>query len=425
MAVHWRTVVSRLASAVWFRAVLFTVGAVAVVALAWWLGPTLDDAVDVEFGQDSVSQILQILATSMLAVTTFSLTAMISAYAAAAQSTTPRATQLLVEDPTSQNALSTFLGAFVFAVVGIIALATDIFGDGARTILFIATLTVVVIVVITLLGWIHHLTEFGRVPDILDRVEAAATATACDYARRPRLGGQPAVVVPEHAVRIVASRPGCLTGVALDELNSWARRVDAHVHLAVLPGVTVGAAEVVAWVESSATLTNDELATVSRAFLVEPHRTYEQDPRLGLVALAEIASRALSPSTNDPGTAIEALNAMERVFTRVMETEPESGVRYDRLYVPELAFDDLVEDGFRPIARDGAALVEVGLRLQRVVAHLMVRATAQEQEVLAGASQRAQARALAALTDPGDQRLVTEAAERARASALTLPEDDR
>ena len=47
---------------------------------------------------------------------------MISAFSGAAAGTTPRATQLLVDDPTSQNALSTFLGSFVFSIVGIIAL---------------------------------------------------------------------------------------------------------------------------------------------------------------------------------------------------------------------------------------------------------------------------------------------------------------
>jgi uncharacterized membrane protein len=36
-----------------------------------------------------------------------------------------------------------------------------------------------------------------------------------------------------------------------------------------------------------------------------------------------------------------------------------------RIAVPELAITDLFEDAFRPIARDGAANIEVMIRLQK------------------------------------------------------------
>ncbi len=60
-------------------------------------------------GSETAGNILTILASSMLAVTTFSLSTMVSAYGAATSNVTPRATRLITEDKTTQNALSTFL----------------------------------------------------------------------------------------------------------------------------------------------------------------------------------------------------------------------------------------------------------------------------------------------------------------------------
>lgn len=45
-------------------------------------------------------------------------------------------------------------------------------------------------------------------------------------------------------------------------------------------------------------------------------------------------------------------------------------VAYPRLHVATLSVADLFDDLFTPIARDGAVLVEVGLRLQKTLATL-------------------------------------------------------
>ncbi|WP_316309914.1 DUF2254 family protein, partial [Clavibacter michiganensis] len=106
------------------RAIAFTVVAVLFALAAGVVGAWIPFEVTVELGQNSVDSILQIIATAMLTATTFSITAMVTAYSSATTIATPRSTKLLIADPTSQTALSTFTGAFVFALVGIIALST-------------------------------------------------------------------------------------------------------------------------------------------------------------------------------------------------------------------------------------------------------------------------------------------------------------
>ncbi|WP_430867243.1 DUF2254 domain-containing protein [Demequina aurantiaca] len=408
-----RTLLRRLPQLIWFRLVLFSLGAMALVGLAASAGSLVPEWLAVDFGQDSALRILQILATSMLAVTTFSLTAMIGAYSGAAAGTTPRATQLLIADRTSQNALSSFLGTFVFAIVGIVALSTGSFTEQGRSLLFLGTLVVIAIVVITLLRWIQHLTTFGRVPDVLDRVEAAATDAICAYAREPHLGGVPAVEAPSAAREVRATAPGCVTGLDMSGLQAVGEQAGVAVHVATLPGIAVGTGTVLARVTGEADDDVDE--AVRKAFRVENHRTYEQDPRLGLVALAEIGSRALSPATNDPGTAVEALNALQRVLTRALTTEPVDGERFPAVHVPTVDFEDMLEDALRPVARDGAAIVEVGLRIQRVIGDLIAISTyGHEAAALRAVSERTAARAARELVDERDAELVRLAALEAR-----------
>lgn len=89
----------------------------------------IPESVSVKVGAEAVDNILNILASSMLAVTTFSLSIMVTAYGSTTTNVTPRATRLVVEDVTTQNVLATFIGSFLFSLVGIIALNMGAYGE--------------------------------------------------------------------------------------------------------------------------------------------------------------------------------------------------------------------------------------------------------------------------------------------------------
>ncbi|PTM87755.1 DUF2254 family protein [Mycoplana dimorpha] len=114
----------QIARRIWFRAALFSVLAVATALLAIFVSPWIPADLPAKIGADAVDNILGIIASSMLTVTTFSLSTMVSAYSAASSNVTPRATRLVMEDSTTQNALATFVGSFLFSLAGIITLTT-------------------------------------------------------------------------------------------------------------------------------------------------------------------------------------------------------------------------------------------------------------------------------------------------------------
>ena len=110
------------------------------------------------------------------------------------------------------------------------------------------------------------------------------------------------------------------------------------------------------------------------AFQVGECRVYEDDPRFGLIALSEIASRALSSAVNDPGTAIDVIGRFLRLLTewsKASENEDDKEKPgFDRVEIPEISVSDMFDDAFAPIARDGAGTVEVQIRLQKALASL-------------------------------------------------------
>ncbi|MBN6379385.1 DUF2254 domain-containing protein, partial [Escherichia coli] len=132
---------------------LFAIVAIITALLSILFKSMIPESVSVKVGAEAVDNILNILASSMLAVTTFSLSIMVTAYGSATTNVTPRATRLVVEDVTTQNVLATFIGSFLFSLVGIIALNMGAYGERGRVILFIVTLVVIALILITLLRW--------------------------------------------------------------------------------------------------------------------------------------------------------------------------------------------------------------------------------------------------------------------------------
>ena len=109
----------RLRERLWVRPLAFCVLSVAGVFVAKKAdGLNIGELVP-EISPDSIETLLSIIAASMLVVATFAVGSMISAFASASGSATPRSFPLVVSDDVSQNALSTFIGAFIFSYRGV------------------------------------------------------------------------------------------------------------------------------------------------------------------------------------------------------------------------------------------------------------------------------------------------------------------
>lgn len=386
---------------VWVRVASFALLAMLTVGLSRVLAPYLPEDLGFKIGADAVEQMLNVLTASMLAVTTFSLSIAVSAFADASRNATPRAAVLLQEDRTTQNVLATFLGAFVFGLVGLIVLNAEIYGAAGRVVVFFATILVVGLVVIALIRWINHLMSFGRIGNTLDRVEKAASKSLENRLQDPYLGGvkrEKDAVVQGFAV--LSRATGYVQHIDMDSLQECAEAIGARVHLLCLPGTFIAVGAEIVLVEA-ATVTPEQGVEISDAVTLDKQRAFEEDPRFGLIVLAEIASRALSPAVNDPGTAIEILGRFVRILSR-WEGRSEPDLRFKDVTVPYITAAEVIEDAFRPIARDGINLVEVQIRLHKALISTSRISPDAFAEATAGMAQEALSRAAAADLLPSD-----------------------
>ena len=379
MISKWRWLLLRIARQIWFRASLFALLGVVTALFAAGTRWFIPSDVSVTFGSEAVEPILNILASSMLAVTTFSLTVMVTAYSAATSDVTPRAAKLLREDPTTQNVLAVFVGAFLFSLVGIIALNTELYGAAGRALLFAVTLLVILIMVIALLRWINHLARLGMVDETSQVVEVSARNAFDERMKTPFMGGRPlrnTDAIPASAIPVCHDVPGYVQHIDMSALSAAARDAEAEgevkVYLAVLPGAYVHSHRPLLWVDGleKEDAGSDALAVFRNACVIGDQRNFQSDPRFGLVVLTEIASRALSPGVNDPGTAIDILGRQFRLLSAWAEKGEREGKDEPpcpNVYVPPLSLDDMFDDAFAPIARDGASLFEVQLRLVKAL----------------------------------------------------------
>ncbi len=355
-----------------YRAIIIGLLAVVAALLGLMTDHLVPHQVAFAVGAEAVDSILAIIASSMLAVTTFSLSTVVAAYGSATSTATPRATNLLLDDTVTQNMLATFIGAFIFSIVGIVLLKAGVYGPSGRLVLFGVTIFVIGLVVTMLVRWIDFLMHFGRLGNVLDRIETAARRKLVSMRKQPCLGGVPYDGDPSRkppgSSEVLSEDTGYVQFVDMEALSEVAGE-DGEVTVAAHPGTLVHRGSRLAYCKSEPD--DDAAGKVRGAFVIAARRNFDQDPRLALITMSEVASRALSPAVNDPGTAIEVLARHVRVFTNWLETGAADEPLHRNVRVSPVTVDDMFDDAFLALGRDGAGHIEVVIRMMKSLAALV------------------------------------------------------
>ncbi len=366
---------------------------------------------------ESIEALLTVVAASMLVIATFAVGSMVSAYASAAGNATPRSFPLVLADDVSQNALSVFVGAFIYSLIALVALKNDYYEKAGHFALFVLTLFVFAWVILTFVKWVDTIARLGRLGTTIDKVEAA-TAGALQGRRRNRnLGGVPISESPNTGSPIPATEVGYLQHIDVAALQECAEKWSLRITVAALPGSFVTLDKPLgSYVSENKSVNSDvDISVLGSAFQLGESRVYEDDPRFGLIALSEIASRALSPAVNDPGTAIDVIGRFLRLFTEwgqhLENADDEDEPQFDRVEIAEISVDDMFDDAFAPIARDGAGTVEVQIRLQKALASLASLGNDEIETAAVRHSRLALKRAKHALTLTEDFEILAKAAQ--------------
>jgi uncharacterized membrane protein len=391
----WR----RLKRQLWVKATAYAGIGVAAALLAAFLAPFVPPAMAERLGGPSVESILSILASSLLGVATFSVGAMVSAYTSVSSAASPRVAALVTSDEETQTALATFVGAFLYAIVAVTAINAHYYGQNGRAILFLTSLAMVGLVAFRLLAWINRLSSLARVGHMVDLVERHALAALEQRRDAPFLGGRPGRL--DGGATVAAPSTGYVQNVDPDRLQAVAETCDCRIEILAPPGAFVRRGQALARIDRP-DCDAEVQASVCSAFALGDARSYDQDPRFGLIVLGEIAAKALSPGINDSGTAIQVVATGVRLMDAWSE-DPDGSTTApvrDRLFAPGLTDADLLDDVFGPVARHGAGDVAVAVRLQKGLKALA--ATPRLTEAVETLASEARERSRLALPIPAD-----------------------
>lgn len=367
----WWFILVRFSRRLLVRASLYAGFAVSAALAAVWFAPFVPRELAERLGGEAVEGVLTALASSMLAVATFSLSSMVVAYTATASQMTPRAASFVTSDSATQGALATFVGAFLFTIVALVALGADYYGEEGRTILFLATLIMIALVAVRLVVWIDRVSRLAQHGHILSQIEAAARTALRARMERRYLGGRKLEAPSEECVAVTSRESGYVANIDPSKLQDIAVRLDAIIEVLVSPGDFVVRGEAIINVVGAVSCEQDRSAICS-AVSLSPARTLEQDPLYALQIMSEVAARALSPGVNDPGTAILVVDSAYRILEDWIGDSQTQDVMptCDRLRAFDLDGCALIAQSLSEVGRYGAGDVAVAVRVQQALAGL-------------------------------------------------------
>lgn len=348
----------------------------AVVASLLALGVTaVDDSLDTSLrlpflfagGPEGARALLAAIITSMISFTglVFSITIVVLQLTSSQFS--PRVLRSFLEDRFNQVALGVFVATFVYGLVVLrgvrgTAQVDPFVPQIGVTIAFALVLASVLV----FLAYIHHIAQSIRAATILASI-AEDTRALLDDRFPPDAKDEPVLPPRGGPCRTITSeRPGVVQVVDETALAAAAAGQGVTIELVRAVGEFVATGAPLALVHGEGPFDDRHLHA---AVHVGRERSMDQDVGFGLRQLVDIAERALSPGTNDPTTAVQALDHLHdivrRIATRVLP--PRQRAADDGrlvLSVPQPRFADYLALAFDEIAHWGKDSPRIQRRVQ-------------------------------------------------------------
>ncbi|WP_081947005.1 DUF2254 domain-containing protein [Candidatus Francisella endociliophora] len=374
-----------LKSKLWFNPLAYCI--LAILAIYWcYLMQQLNiDFYSTKINLDTVNSLLSIITTSMLAVIVFTVGAIVTAYNSASNSGTPRVLTILFRDKASHKATSNFIGAFIYGVVATVGIKSGVFNGTGIFLIFLITIFVFAWVIFTFIIWIDDIAKLGQVRTLLTKTEKQAFNAVKKYTNNPYLGcnALDENSIPTNSTPIFAQDYGFLNDILFESLNSLCKELDAKLYIVKYKGEHLASTETLAFIECSKDLPNEKLAEIANHFIISNEKNFIEDPVFGLETLSEIAAKALSPSTNDPTTAINVIDTLNRCLKYLFDSSfKDKKVIYENLYIKDISIERFIKSSFEYIRIYGSSNLLVAKRIQKSLLHISKQANKENSKVI-------------------------------------------
>jgi uncharacterized membrane protein len=323
--------------------------------------------------------ILGTIAASIMTVVSIVFAIMLMTLTLASMQFSPRIIVSFVQDRVTQWTLGIFLGTFLYCVAALPA-ARSLPHPFAPVFTVLGAMLLAVACVGWLLFFIHHISRAISVNHIVDRIAADTIAMIDEMMpwphRHDRLDGATAAHSNWEAT-VENDVSGYIRFVDRKRLVGLAKTYRVKINVLRRVGHFLPAGVPLLAVSKGDRLTPEGVGELRGAFDFGPTRTLQQDVEFGVLQIVDIALKAISPAVNDPSTAINCVDQLSSVMIRFASREPPEAVLYDppgteRVVIPWIGFDRLLEAAFEQIRLYAKSDVAVSLRLLRALGDIAV-----------------------------------------------------
>lgn len=280
-------------------------------------------------GADGSRGMLTAIAGSMLTVAALAFSLTLATIAQASSQFTPRILRLFLRDRINQFVLGYFVSVFAYCLL---VLRTIRGGDEGRFVPSIAVLFGLISAfggIVVLIYFIHHIADSLQVTNILKGV-ARETLDAVERVFPEELGKAAPEEKREKAKRlretkdwlqVPALESGYIQSVNTDDLLKFAE--ENKLVLQMKSGVGDFIVEDAALVSvifddgNIAALNEDLINRINDYFSVYHYRTIEQDVDFGIQQIVDIVLKALSPGINDTTTAVNGIDFLGVILSKI------------------------------------------------------------------------------------------------------------
>jgi uncharacterized membrane protein len=385
----WKDVIESL----WFVPAVLTTTAGALAVLLVYYDEEIKGGLDPDDvwwlfggGSDGAKSVLEAIAGSIMTVTGVVFSVTIIALQLASNQYTPRVLRQFMADRANQIVLGVFIGTFTYTIL----VLRTIRSSGANEEAFIPSVAVTGSLLLTLVSlgflifFINHLAHSIQATQIVDSVvKTSLTILRTVYPDELHEWTVPSnqsaqELTPGEAVDpfdVRATSAGYVQAVERRALRRFAGdhdvvvRVEVHIGSYVIPGQTI----LKVWSDTPLTIEMEQKLTSGLVLGLE--RTPHQDMMHGFVEMMDIAVKALSPSINDPTTAVNVIQRQAQVLLDMAWRECGPVVDRDgqdrvRFIMPRPSLADATGMAFNQIRHYGASNPTVAIALLDTLAEL-------------------------------------------------------
>ncbi len=376
----------------WMIPVFFLLSATALAFFNFYLDKTLL-AHHIDFpdlflyfnNSQSIRALLSVSAGSVLGVAGVSFSITIASLTLASQQFGPRLLNNFMLDRFNQTILGIFIGTFWYCIL-MLQFTSSM--DLEKTTPFISMIGVLILVVINLLAlvfFIHHIAVSIQADSVIAEVSTTLKSQIESLFPEPyeQTDDLPEVTVPENINNqfeqdgqiICSDKSGYLQAIDIAGLIKFITEEDIALNIQIKPGdfIIEGNAMGQYLAKQEAVETVNE--KVHNYFIIGSKSTAEQDPEYAIRQLVEVAVRALSPGINDPFTAISCINRLGDNIAFIINRKFPVEDHFDdtgklRLRIKPVTFNGIVETSFNQIRQHGRSDIAVIIHLLQTLLRL-------------------------------------------------------